>query len=204
MSNSSGSERKLKQRQCLICRDSADKPLMLRLVVDDEGQIWPDLFQKAPGRGTYLCMKQDCLEKLIDKRLGALRSKFSVKLPQSVSLKERIGEGLRRQLMRLFSQYSAVSVLGRDAVMHQMWKSGPQLILLASDAGDALVRQINDAAGKRDESGSKTVLMHGFSSSFLAEAFGRDKISLAALDTKHVSTKLQMFCDWYMRVKESG
>jgi len=102
LNKSSGSERKLKQRQCLICRSSAEKQEMLRLVVDDDGQVWPDLFQKAPGRGTYLCMKQSCLKKLTDKSLGVLRSKFSVKLPQSASLMERIDEGLRRPLVRSF------------------------------------------------------------------------------------------------------
>jgi predicted RNA-binding protein YlxR (DUF448 family) len=197
-------DRKLKQRQCLICRDSAAKSVMLRLVVDDEGQIWPDLLQKAPGRGTYLCMKQACLEGLTDRRLGALRNKFNVQLPQSLSLMQRIREGLRQQLMRLFSQFSAVAVLGRDAVMHQMWKNGPLLVMLASDAGDALVQQVEDGVGKRQGAGKKTMLFHRFSTTFLAEAFSRDKISVAALDTANVSTKLQMFCDWYVRVKESG
>jgi predicted RNA-binding protein YlxR (DUF448 family) len=178
--------------------------MMLRLVVDDEGQIWPDLLQKAPGRGTYLCMKQACLEGLTDKRLGVLRNKFNVQLPQSLSLMQRVREGLRRQLMRLFSQFGAVAVLGRDAVMHQMWKNGPLLVMLASDAGDALVQQVEDGVGKRQEAGEKTTLLHGFSTSFLAEAFARDKISVVALDTANVSTKLQMFCDWYVRVKESG
>jgi len=177
---------------------------MLRLVVDDEGQIWPDLLQKAPGRGTYLCMQQTCLDGLTDKRLGVLRNKFNVQLPQRSSLMERTGEGLRRQLMRLFSQYSAVAVLGRDAVMHQMWKNGPLLVMLASDAGDALVQQVEDGVGKRQGAGEKTMLLHRFSTTFLAEAFNRDKISVAALDTTNVSTKLQMFCEWYVRVKESG
>ncbi|MDT8376383.1 MAG: DUF448 domain-containing protein [Mariprofundaceae bacterium] len=200
----SSADRKLKQRQCLICRESADKREMLRLVVDDEGQIWPDLLQKAPGRGTYLCMKQACLEGVTDKRLGILRNRFKVKFPQSLSLMQRIRETLRRQLLRLFSQFSAVAVLGRDAVMHQMWKNGPLLIMLASDAGDALVQQIEGGVGKREQAGKKTMLLHGFSGSFLAEAFARDKISVVALDTANVSTKLPMYCDWYVRVKESG
>ncbi|MES0372145.1 MAG: YlxR family protein, partial [Mariprofundaceae bacterium] len=98
------SKRKLNQRQCLICRNRAEKSEMLRLVVDDEGQVWPDLQQKAPGRGTYLCMQKACLENLSDKRLGALRRDFNVQLPQSSKLIERMRGGLHQQLMRLFSQ----------------------------------------------------------------------------------------------------
>jgi len=175
---------------------------MLRLVVDEDGQIWPDLLQKAPGRGTYLCMKQVCLDGLTDKKLGALRNKFSVELPQSDRLKERMAEGLRQQLMRLFSQSSAVVVLGRDAVMHQMWKNGALLVLLASDAGDALIRQIEDGVSKRQEAGRKTVLLHGFTASFFAEAFARNTVSVVALERSSVSTKLQMFCQWFERVKD--
>lgn len=196
------SKRKLNQRQCLICRNRAEKGEMLRLVVDDEGQVWPDLFQKAPGRGTYLCMEKACLENVSDKRLGALRRDFNVQLPQSLKLIERIRDGLHQQLMRLFSQYRAAAVVGRDAVMHQMWKNRPLLVLLAVDAGDALVRQINDAAEKRREAGKKTVVMDSFSVSFLAEAFARDKISVAALDRTATSAKLHPFCVWYERTQE--
>lgn len=172
---------------------------MLRLVVDDEGQLWPDLLQKAPGRGAYLCMEESCLAQLSDKRLGALKRNFSVRLPQHMQLVERLQKGLHQQLMRLFSQHRAVAVVGRDAVMHQMWKNGTLLVLLAADAGDALLRQIRDAAGKRQESGQKTVLMQSFPVLFLADAFDRDKVSVAALDTAGVSAKLQRFCRWYER-----
>lgn len=196
------SKRKLNQRQCLICRNRAEKAEMLRLVVDDEGQVWPDLFQKAPGRGTYFCMQKACLENVSDKRLGALRRDFSVELPQSAKLIERIRDGLHQQLMRLFSQYRAVAVVGRDAVMHQMWKDRPLLVLLAEDAGEALVRQVNDGAEKRCEAGKKTDVLDSFSVSFLAEAFGRDKISVVAIDKTSTSPKLHLFCVWYEQAQE--
>jgi len=144
-------------------------------------------------------MEQRCLEQLSDKRLGALRRSFKVQLPQCEPLIKRLQGGLQQQLQRLFSQYCAVAVLGRDAVMHQMWKNGPLLVLLAEDAGDALVRQVTDAVGKREESGKKTLLLHRFSASFLADMVGRDKISVAAVDAAAVSAKLYPFCVWYER-----
>ncbi len=173
---------------------------MLRLVVDEEGQVWPDLLQKAPGRGAYLCMQRECLGQMNDKRLGALRRNFDVKLPQQKALMSRIGQGLHQQLMRLFSQHRAVVVLGRDAVMHQMWKSGPLLVLLGADAGEAVERQIRDAVEKREASKSKTELLNGFSTAFLAELFDRDKVSVAAVDSDAVSQKLQRFCLWCERM----
>jgi len=173
---------------------------MLRLVVDEEGEVWPDLFQKAPGRGAYLCMESACLGQLTDKRLGALRRNFEVKLPQCERLMQRMQESLKLQLKRLFSQHRAVVVLGRDAVMHQMWKNGPLLVLLANDGGDALLRQVTDAVGKRLESGDETLLLQHFSSQFLADVVDRDKISVAAVDISAVSAKLYPFFIWYERL----
>jgi len=187
----------LQQRQCLLCRERAEKEAMLRLVVDDEGQLWPDLLQKAPGRGAYLCMEKECLTRLSDKRLGALKRNFSIKLPQQEQFVERLQKGLHQQLLRLFSQHRAVAVVGRDAVMHQMWKNATLLVLLAADAGDALLRQVSDAAAKRQESGQETLLVQSFPGIFLAEAFGRDKVSVAVLDKASVSAKLQYFCHLY-------
>ena len=173
---------------------------MLRLVVDDAGEVWPDLFQKAPGRGSYLCMERACLEQLTDKRLGALRRNFDVKLPQCDKLMQRMQEALLQQLRRLFSQHRAVVVLGRDAVMHQMWKNGPLLVLLASDGGEALLRQVNDAIEKRASSGAETLLMQRFSSLFLADVVDREKVSVAAVELSVVSAKLYPFCVWYERL----
>lgn len=197
-------ERKLKQRQCLLCRQREDKEAMLRLVVDGEGQLWPDLLQKAPGRGVYLCMQPDCLATMTDKRLGPLRKNFEVKLPQSEALKERMHVILRQQLLRLFTQHRSVAAVGRDAVMHQMWKNGPLLLFLTADAGEALVRQVSDAVEKRQASGEVTVLLQKLDAEFLAAAFGREKVSVAALEQSAVSPKLQRLSLWYIRLNEPG
>lgn len=189
--------RRLKQRQCLVCREKSDKEQMLRLVVDETGQIWPDLLQKAPGRGVYLCMQPACAEAINDKRLGALRRNFEVKLPQCDVLKQRIGTALRQQLLRMLTQLRPVAVVGRDAVMHQMWKNGTLLLFLAADAGDALVRQIHDASEKRSRAGDTTTLYEGVDGVLMAEAFAREKVSVAAVNSAAVSDKLGRFCLWY-------
>lgn len=193
-------ERRLKQRQCLLCREKADKEQMLRLVVDESGQIWPDLLQKAPGRGAYICMRPACYAAMTDKRLGALRRNFSLALPQCNALKQRIAGTLRQQLLRILTQSRAVSVVGRDAVMHQMWKNGPLLLFLAADAGEALLRQIRDAADKRRVSGNETLLCEGVESSLLAEAFAREKISVVAVESAAASANLGRFLLWYTQL----
>jgi hypothetical protein len=81
-----------------------------------------------------------------------------------------------------------------------MWKSGPLLVLLAADSGEALSRQVTDAIAKRAESGESTALLQTFPASFLTDVAGRDKISVVAVDRTAVSVKLYPFCLWYERM----
>lgn len=204
MSKAAATGHKTGERSCFLCREQLPKAGMLRLVVDESGVIWPDLLQKAPGRGTYLCMRPDCFPNLSDKRLGALKQHFQVQLPQYDALKARMTatlELLLKQQLNLFRQDAAV---GRDAVMHRMWKNRPLLLLLADDAGDALVRQLRDAVEKRTVSGQKTTLIEGFSSDFLASCFGRERISTVALADGPKTERLQLISAWYRQLKVSG
>lgn len=177
---------------------------MLRLVVDEDGTLWPDLLQKAPGRGTYLCMRPACLPDLSDKRLGALRQHFQVHLPQSEALKMRIANALELLLKQQLNRLRQGAAVGRDAVMHRMWKNEPLLLVLAKDAGDALVRQLHDAVEKRAASGQRTMLIEGLSSEFLASCFGRERVSTVALSAASRTQRLQLISAWYGQLKVSG
>ncbi len=191
------------ERSCFACRQKAGKTEMLRLVVDEAGMIWPDLLQKAPGRGTYLCMQQGCLSRLNDKRLGALRQRFLLQLPQYDSLRQRINDALVGQIGRFLSARRRGAELGRDAVMHRMWKNGPLLVLLACDAGEALKRQIADAVAKRQEAGEKTLLLDTLPAAVLSEAFQREKLSVAAMERTAATAKMEQLCAWYGRLREA-
>lgn len=191
------------ERTCFACRHKADKAEMLRLVVDDAGIIWPDLLQKAPGRGTYLCMQESCLGRLNDKRLGALRQRFLLQLPQYASLRQRIEEVLVKQIGRYLSAMRGGADAGRDAVMHRMWKNGPLLVVLASDAGEALVRQIGDAVARRREAGEEVMLLDMLPGALLSEVFQRERLSVVAMERTAATAKLQQLCAWYGRLREA-
>ena len=176
---------------------------MLRLVVDESGVIWPDLLHKAPGRGAYLCMRGACLETLNDKRLGALRQKYKVVLPQWDKLRLSLCDMLEQHIQLQLTRLKPNAALGRDAVMHQMWENKALLLLLADEAGQALVRQVMDAVQKRDEEGLKTTLLHDLPAICLADVFQRGKMSVVALIVSKKTKKLQQYCAWYGRIKGS-
>ncbi|MDX8384147.1 MAG: DUF448 domain-containing protein [Ghiorsea sp.] len=187
-------------RSCFACRKSFEKKDLLRLVVDDEGQIWPDLTAKLPGRGAYLCMLEPCLAKVSDKRLNVLKRDFSPQLPQWQTFQQRLSGMLGVRLQQLMSGMKKRSAIGRDAVMHRMWNKSPMLLLLAADAGDALVRQVQDAVEKRDGRGhgssSTDILISLLGANDLGLALGREKISVVAFSWDNPVEKFQQFCVW--------
>jgi len=190
-------------RSCFACRKKDEKASMLRLVVDDCGLIWPDLLAKAPGRGFYLCMDAACFSSLNDKRLGVLRSKHKVALPQWEMLYERLLDVLSQQITLQLTRLKPGAAIGRDAVMHQMWKNADLLLFLAEDAGQALVRQVMDAVKKRGDAGRKTISLDGLPEACLANVFQRGKMSVVALPVSKKTAKLQQYCAWYGRIKGS-
>lgn len=190
-------------RRCLICRQSLPKQQMLRLVVDAAGEVWPDLLQKAPGRGAYHCFGEACLKATNSKRLQALRRDFPQANADWATLRDRLETVLEQQMRSLIERQRMRASVGRDAVMHRMWNNAPLLILLAEDAGDALQRQVRDAAGKRQSAGQVTGLIAVPSVSWLGQTLHREQVAVAGLDGSASAGKIEQYSAWYGRLKES-
>jgi len=174
------------------------------MVVDNGGQIWPDVLQKAPGRGVYYCMSEPCLTGMNDKRLQVLKASFNVSLPQWDGLQRRIASMLEQQLRRMFARQRASAAIGRDAVMHRLWNNAPLQLFRASDAGDALVRQVDGGLEKRAQAGLKSVLSNVSTRAWLGEMFGRDDVAIVAMDAAGSAAatmnRLNVYCIWLARI----
>ena len=66
-------------RTCMGCNEKKPKKELVRIVKNNEGQIFLDKTGKAQGRGAYICDSVECLEKVVkSKRLEkALECKIS-------------------------------------------------------------------------------------------------------------------------------
>jgi len=197
--------KKAKQRTCFACKQTGDKTSLLRLVVDSEGLIWPDFSAKLPGRGLYLCLEASCLKGMSDKRLGVLQRDFSPQSPQWEVLLKRMFDMLAQRLNQLLSSMKRSSTIGRDAVMHQMWNKKPLLIVFAADAGEAVLRQVQDAVDKRVVGEIKSaarveIVISLLDANGLGQALGREKVSVVAFSTGTSLDKLQQICVWQRRI----
>jgi predicted RNA-binding protein YlxR (DUF448 family) len=51
-------------RTCIACGEKAAKEKLLRLVLDNRGNVLPDPKGNRPGRGGYICNTQACRNRL--------------------------------------------------------------------------------------------------------------------------------------------
>jgi uncharacterized protein len=65
--------RVIPMRTCVVCRSSAAKGALHRIVRSPDGAVRYDPSRTAPGRGAYVCEKPNCLE-LAGKRRALQRA----------------------------------------------------------------------------------------------------------------------------------
>ena len=55
-------------RTCIGCGNIRDKKTMIRIVKDPQGAIRADETGRANGRGAYICLNEECLDKAVKKQ----------------------------------------------------------------------------------------------------------------------------------------
>jgi len=152
-------------------------------------------------------MREACLDGMDDKRLQSLNAKFRVRLPQHERIRQRMVSTLEQQLKRMFTRQRASAAIGRDAVMQRLWNNVPLLLLRAGDAGDALVRQVDDGLAKRTRAGMSSELTNVPSRQWLGEMCGRDDVAVVAMAASGMAAatvnRLNVYCLWLERMKHS-
>jgi predicted RNA-binding protein YlxR (DUF448 family) len=98
-----GQSAKKPQRSCIACRQKFDSHQLLRFVLDPTGQLWVDIFRKAPGRGANLCFKQKCVQLAIKKKAFSHAFKQNLLHPTIEDLYIQIIAAIDRKLFDLIA-----------------------------------------------------------------------------------------------------
>ena len=77
-------------RKCMGCQESKDKRELIRVVRSPEGQVSLDFTGRKAGRGAYICLKEECLNK-------AIKTK-AIERSLEVSIDSALYETLRSEL----------------------------------------------------------------------------------------------------------
>ena len=75
-------QKKIPQRQCMGCRERKAKRELIRVVRGPDGTVSLDFGGKANGRGAYLCLNPQCLQKA--QKAKALERSLEVSIPDQV------------------------------------------------------------------------------------------------------------------------
>ena len=80
--------RPLPQRTCVGCGTVTSKREMIRVIRTPEGSVLADPTGKKPGRGAYLCAKQECWETGLRKGKLERALKVAVSAADAEALRE--------------------------------------------------------------------------------------------------------------------
>ena len=75
-------KRKIPMRQCIGCREMKSKRELLRILRTPEGQFVIDTTGKKNGRGAYLCISGECLQRAV--RTKGLERSFQMGIGQEI------------------------------------------------------------------------------------------------------------------------
>jgi predicted RNA-binding protein YlxR (DUF448 family) len=190
------------ERKCVLTGRHDARDDLTRLAISPDGDVLPDVMARAPGRGAWIGVDRQALEKAIanGKLKGALARAFgkalggaALRIPND--LPERIEQALRRLVTdRLGIELRAGNVLLGTEKIAQGCRAGAVTFLgHASDAGTDGPNKLAQAwrVGEGAEgSGMKGVILP-LDRAALSVALGRDNVVHVALTDPAAAARLQ-------------
>ena len=88
--------KKIPMRQCVGCGEMKTKKEMMRVLKPAEGPIVLDMTGKKNGRGAYLCMTKECLQRA--RKSKGLERSFKMTIPDELyeNLEKEFDEDVQR------------------------------------------------------------------------------------------------------------
>lgn len=190
------------QRMCIACRKSQDKKQLLRFVLDPEGRIVLDYRQQLPGRGTYTCIRLECIAAAVKK--NGFRRAYPDLIRTAVDAAE-LQQQTRRTLENRISGLLAIArksgqlISGSNQVLDGLKKSSPPaLMVCAQDISDAMADRLNAAAQPL-----KIVTARMFDKKTLGHLLGKEERSVVAVVPGALAEALQSELLRYELVREN-
>lgn len=161
------------ERRCIATGEVQPKRGLIRFVVGPEGEIFPDLAEKLPGRGIWVAADRAALRKAAGKGLFARAAKAPVKVPEG--LEDLVEAALARRVVDLVSlaRKSGRAVAGFEKVKGWLAEGRAKVLLQASDGSDRGKGKLWTPTGGR--------WFGCLTASELGLSFGRDHVIHGAL-----------------------
>jgi predicted RNA-binding protein YlxR (DUF448 family) len=166
-------DRESPERRCIVTGEVRAKEDLLRVVIGPDNSVVPDLDERLPGRGLWLCPSRDVVNTACAKNAFARAARQKVTV--DTALADRIEQLFAKKCVDLLSlaRRAGQAVAGFEKVRAQI-DEGAEVILAARDgAADGKAK----VAAKADGVPVYSVL----DAAEIAAAFGRDHAVHAAV-----------------------
>ena len=183
------------ERRCILSGDRADPETLVRLALGPAGEILPDVRAKAPGRGAWVGVPRDALEKAQanGKLKGALARAFKTgEFAVPDDLPTLIESALRQDLLSRLGLESKASMLltGSEKIDVAARKGQVKILFHAADAAADGNRKLDQAlrVGQEAEGSDLAGLVLPVDRGALSMAMGRENVvHIAVTDSKAAS-----------------
>jgi hypothetical protein len=186
------------ERKCVLTGQHDARDELLRLAISPDGDVLPDVMARAPGRGAWIGVDRQALEKAIanGKLKGALARAFKgAPLSIPADLPHRIEQALRRLVTdRLGIELRAGNVLLGTEKIAQGCRAGAVTFLVhACDAGSDGPNKLAQAwrVGEGAEGTGKKGTILPLDRAALSVALGRDNVVHLALTDSAAAARLE-------------
>ncbi|MCB2094313.1 MAG: RNA-binding protein [Rhodobacteraceae bacterium] len=161
------------ERRCIVTGDVQPKAGLIRFVVSPDGQVFPDLAGKLPGRGIWVTADRDTIGKAAAKGLFSRAARTPVTVPDD--LPGLVETALARRVVDLVSlaRKSGHAVAGFEKVKGWLAEGKAKVLLQASDGSQRGKGKLWTPEGGR--------WFGCLTASELGMAFGRDSVVHGAL-----------------------
>jgi hypothetical protein len=176
----------MRERRCIVTRESLPDGRLIRFVVDPYGQVVPDVGAILPGRGMWVTANREILERAIAK--GHFSRSAGISLAMANDIPERVERLLVARIagdLGLARRADQI-VLGFDAVVRALTAPHPANFLVeASDgAPDGRRKLLALVRGK------PPAIIDCLTGEELSLALGRENVVHAALKSGRFSERL--------------
>jgi uncharacterized protein len=179
------------ERKCILSGAHDARDALIRLAISPEGEVWPDVLARAPGRGAWIGVDRPELEIAIakGKLKGALARAFkgaALSIPDDLAA--RIEAGLERTFLdRLgLEMKSGRLLVGSDRIAEHARAGKVAWLAHASDAGGDGSRKLDQAwrVGRDAEGSGLQGVTLPLDRATLSVALGRENVvHLALIDS---------------------
>lgn len=170
-------------RRCIVTGALLPRDQLIRFVVGPDQKVWPDLQEKLPGRGLWVCCDAELVMQAVKKNQFAKAARQAVKVDSGLvsmvrdQLRERI-----TQLLGLAKRGGSV-IVGFSQVEPALKRQKIALLLIATDAG-------TDGRAKLSNKLPSEQIITVLSSIELGQAVGHDQLVYVGLAKQPLTNQI--------------